>query len=78
MVPLRATALVASRRCAEMVYKTEVSLSILARNMRMRAEEIRTLAEDMSDNEPKAIMNRIAADYERLVEWAEKSSAPSP
>jgi hypothetical protein len=50
------------------------SLSVLARNMRMRAEEIRTLADDMSYNEPKAIMNRIAADYERLVEWAEKSS----
>jgi hypothetical protein len=62
-----------------MAYKTKdpISLSILARNMRMRAEEIRTLAEDMHDDEPKMIMLRIAADYEKLVEWAEKGSEPS-
>jgi ABC-type phosphate/phosphonate transport system substrate-binding protein len=42
----------------------------------MRAEEIRTLAEDMHDDEPKAIMLRIAADYEKLVEWAENGSDP--
>jgi hypothetical protein len=53
-----------------------ISLSILARNMRMRAEEIRTLAEDMHADEPKAIMLRIAADYEKLVEWAENGSDP--
>jgi hypothetical protein len=45
--------------------------------MRMRAEEIRTLAEDMHDDEPKMIMLRIATDYEKLVEWAEKGSEPS-
>ena len=55
-----------------------MSLSILARNMRMRAEEIRTLAEEMHDDEPKRIMLRIAADYEKLVEWAEKGSVLSP
>jgi hypothetical protein len=53
-----------------------MSLSTLARSMRMRAEEIRTLAEDMHDEEPKAIMLRIAADYEKLVEWAENGSDP--
>jgi hypothetical protein len=55
-----------------------MSLFILARSMRMRAEEIRTLAEDMHYDEPKAIMLRIASDYEKLVEWAEKGSEPSP
>jgi hypothetical protein len=43
----------------------------------MRAEEIRTPAEEMRDDEPKAIMLRIAADYEKLVEWAERGSEPS-
>jgi chemotaxis receptor (MCP) glutamine deamidase CheD len=51
-------------------------LHILARNMRLRAEEIRTLAEDMHDDQPKTIMLRIATDYEKLVEWAENGSDP--
>jgi hypothetical protein len=52
-------------------------LHILTRNMRMRAEEIRALADEMHDDQPKAIMRRIAAEYEKLVEWAEKGSDPS-
>jgi hypothetical protein len=44
-----------------------------ARTWRMRAKEIRTLAGDMKEAEPKAIMLRIAEDYEKLAAWAEKS-----
>jgi hypothetical protein len=42
----------------------------------MRAEETRARAEEINEIEPKAIMLRIAADYERLAEWAEKNSVP--
>jgi hypothetical protein len=44
-----------------------------ARTWRMRAEEIRTLASEMKEAEPKSIMLRIAEDYEKLAAWAEKS-----
>jgi hypothetical protein len=44
----------------------------------MRAAEIRALAEDMKETQPKAIMLRIADDYDRLAEWAEKSLSGSP
>jgi hypothetical protein len=43
------------------------------RTWRMRAEEIRFLAGEMKEAEPKAIMLRIAEDYEKLAAWAEKS-----
>jgi hypothetical protein len=45
-----------------------------ARMWRMRAAETRALADEMEETEPKAMMLRIAADYDRLAEWAEKNS----
>ena len=45
-----------------------------ARMWRMRAVQTRALADEMIDGEPKAIMLRIADDYARLAEWAEKNS----
>ena len=46
---------------------------------RMRAEEVRVLAEVMNDAEAQSIMMRIASDYERLADRLEhisKSEAP--
>jgi len=45
---------------------------------RMRAEEMRVLAEAMLTRDTKATMLRIAADYERLAEWAEQRRCMSP
>jgi len=48
-----------------------------SRTWRMRAEEARAIAGGMKEVEPKAIMLRIADDYDRLAEWAEKSLSGS-
>ena len=39
---------------------------------RSRAEEVRAVAEDLIDADAKAIMNRIADDYERLAKHAQQ------
>jgi hypothetical protein len=41
---------------------------------RMRAEEIRTLADDAEEATARAMMLRITADYDRLAKWAEDRS----
>jgi hypothetical protein len=41
---------------------------------RMRAEEIRTLADDAEEATARAMMLRIVADYDRLAKWAEDRS----
>jgi hypothetical protein len=44
------------------------------KHWRFRAEEMRSAAEDMVDPTNRAIALRIAADYDRLAEHAERRS----
>ena len=43
-----------------------------ARHWRMRGEETRTLAEAANEPMVRAILLRLAADYDRLAKWAEE------
>jgi hypothetical protein len=44
-----------------------------AQNWRMRARETRAIAEEMKEIERKELMLKIAAIYEELAEWEEKT-----
>ena len=44
---------------------------------RYRAEEVRTIADDMRDGDPKTIMLRIAEDYERIAKLVEQGALDS-
>jgi hypothetical protein len=51
--------------------------SIHPEHWRSRAEEVRTLAEDMTDQQARESLLRIVQEYERLAERAEKGSRPA-
>ena len=48
-----------------------------ATHWRMRAEKMRTLAEEAIDPTVRALMLQIAADYDRLAESADDRAAPA-
>jgi hypothetical protein len=39
---------------------------------RFRAEEVRTIADDIEHDEPKAMMLRIAEDYDKIAKFFEQ------
>lgn len=57
------------------LYPDEAARS--ASQWHMRAEEIRTAAEDAHSPEVKAMMLRLAADFDRLAKHADGSALPS-
>jgi hypothetical protein len=44
---------------------------------RGRSEEARVFAESMGRDEPKAIMLRIAEEYEKIARWCEEQNKPT-
>jgi hypothetical protein len=48
-----------------------------AAHFRFRAEEVRTAADNMSDEECRQIVLKIADEYDRMASWAELRAEPS-